>query len=442
MFSSNKYIIFSVLLLFLSTGLAFFIVRTEGENSRFAFRFGLDLKGGSHLVYNADVSGLGDGRSVDDAMSSLREVIERRVNIFGVSEPIVQIERGGLAGEENRLIVELPGITDLKEAVQLIGKTPLLEFKLMSDESSAEPDSEGEILMNLEEIFVDTGLTGRMLDRARLEFDQTTREPIVLISFNSEGRALFAEITRNNIGKPLAIFLDGEPISIPIVREEIRDGNAQISGNFSPQEGRDLVRDLNFGALPVPIELISTQSIGASLGEKILDEGVRAGVFGFALVVLFMIVWYRLPGFLASLSLVAYVILMLALFKLIPVTLTAAGIAGFILSIGMAIDANVLIFERMKEELRSGKKREQAIKDGFSRAWLSIRDSNVSSLITAVILFFIATSLVKGFALIFGLGVLISMISAIFITRTFLLAVATENPKTDFLFGSGTKKSK
>lgn len=433
-----KYKIYSIILIILAISLSFFIWQTEREESRFAFRFGLDLKGGSHLVYQADVSGL-DRREVESSMSALREVIERRVNIFGVSEPLVQIERG-FNLEDERLIVELPGITDLEEATKLIGRTPLLEFKLMSDDDPAfNVDEEGTLLMDAQELFIETGLTGRLLERARLEFDQTTGASYVSISFNREGRDLFAEITKNNVGRVLAIFLDGQPISAPVIREEIRDGNAQISGSFTPTEARDLVRDLNFGALPVPIELISTQSVGASLGEKIREDGVKAGIIGFFLVSVFLIFWYRLPGFLSVLALCLYILIVLFLFKLIPVTLTAAGIAGFILSLGMAVDANVLIFERIKEELKNGRNNRDAVNEGFKRAWFSIRDSNISSLITAVILFFIATSLVKGFALIFGLGVLVSMLSAILITRTFLLAIVSENQKFSFLFKSGIK---
>jgi protein-export membrane protein SecD len=226
-----------------------------------------------------------------------------------------------------------------------------------------------------------------------------------------------------------------------VVNEAILDGNAVISGNFSIPEGRELVGRLNSGALPVPIALLSTQTVGATLGEKALNSGVRAGILGVLIVAIFLILWYRLPGIVATVALAIYIGVMLMIFKLIPVTLTAAGIAGFILSIGMAVDANILIFERMKEELKKGKDITDAMHDGFARAWLSIRDSNTSSIISAVILFWFGTSLVKGFALTLGIGVLISMFSAITVTRTFLLALGTRGHGRviRFIFGSGIK---
>jgi preprotein translocase subunit SecD len=263
----------------------------------------------------------------------------------------------------------------------------------------------------------------------------------VLVNFNREGTELFAELTREYVGEQLAIFLDGELLSQPVIQEEIRGGAATISGNFDAASARELVRNLNFGALPVPIALINTQSIGPSLGEETLQRGVTAGLIGLAAVALFLIFWYRVPGIVAVVSLGIYVIIMLTLFKIIPVTLTAAGVAGFILSIGMAVDANILIFERLKEELKLGKKLPHAIRDGFSRAWLPIRDGNLSSIFTALILFWFGTSIVEGFALTFGVGVLVSMLTAIVITRTFLLSVAgaTDEKTVTTLFGSGLK---
>src|SRR3989344_4837529 len=293
-------------------------------------------------------------------MDSLREVIERRVNLFGVSEPIVQTEEGGLlGGGEKRLIVELPGITDIKQAIELIGKTPLLEFKLMNP--AMEKLSEEELkAKTFDEVFIATPLTGRFLEKSQLTFDQTTREPQVLLSFNKDGEELFAELTKANVGRILAIFLDGVSISAPVIRQEIKGGVATISGGFTPTEARDLVRNLNYGALPVPIELASTQTVGASLGDEATAAGVHAGLWSFAIIALFLIIWYRVPGLLATIALAIYVAINLAFFKLIPVTLTAAGIAGFILSLGMAVDANILIFERMKEELRKGSEPNEA----------------------------------------------------------------------------------
>ena len=242
-----------------------------------------------------------------------------------------------------------------------------------------------------------------------------------------------------NINKTIAIYLDGSPISQPVVREAITDGNAEISGQFNVADAKELVGRLNSGALPVPIELLSTQTIGASLGESALHSGVRAGLFGIFIVAIFLVFWYRFPGLVAIFALGIYIALMLAVFKLIPVTLTAAGIAGFILSIGMAVDANILIFERMKEELKKGKDVQTAMHDGFERAWTSIRDSNISSMLSAIILFWFGTSLVKGFALTLGLGVMMSMFSAITVTRTFLYAFGTKGSSRTvrFLFGSG-----
>ncbi len=414
------------------------------QNSRFAFKLGLDLRSGSHLVYRADTSKLESG-DVKGAMESLREVIEKRVNLFGVSEPIVQVEEGGvLGGGEQRLIVELPGVTDLKEATALIGEVPLLEFKLMRREAEAWSQEE----LNgktLDEVFVATELTGAFVEKSQLIFDPNTREPQVLLNFNEEGSDLFAKITRENVNHPLAIFLDGAPISTPVIRQEIQGGTATISGGFTPTQARDLVRNLNYGALPVPIKLASTQTVGASLGDEATAAGVKAGLWSFAIIALFLIVWYRLPGLLATLALAIYVVLNLAIFKLIPVTLTAAGIAAFILSLGMAVDANILIFERMKEELKKGRVLSDAIKEGFHRAWTSIRDSNTSSIITAVILYYFAsTPMIKGFALVFFIGVVTSMFTAITASRTLLMALGVkgEGRMSRFLFGSGFFKAK
>ncbi len=255
---------------------------------------------------------------------------------------------------------------------------------------------------------------------------------------------MFADITKNNVGKSLAIFLDGAPISAPTIREEITGGIAQISGNFTPEEAKQLVGRLNSGALPVPISLVSTQTIGPTLGALAVDAGVKAALIGFLVIAIFLTLWYRLPGLIAVIALCLYVGIVLALFKLIPVTLTAAGIAGFIISIGMAVDANVLIFERIKEEIRNGRTLADAMHTGFARAWTSIRDSNKSSIITALILFWFGTSLIQGFALTFGIGVLASMLSAILISRLFLyaLGIKKQNALTGFLFGSGFSSAK
>lgn len=401
------------------------------------FKLGLDLAGGSHLVYEADVSDIAP-EEVDELMGVLRDVIERRVNVFGVSEPIVQVESSSFVSDERveRLVVELPGVTDVATAVSEIGKTPLLEFKLIDQNivaalQAAEASSTATSTLDAlaEEVYVSTGLTGRYLEGAKLEFvgqnnqGAFANEPIVVIDFNSEGGQLFADITSENVGENLAIFLDGALISAPRINESITGGSAVISGGFDPEEAKDLAQNLNFGALPVPIELASTQTIGASLGGEVLKKGVKAGVIGLSMVILFMLLWYRLPGAVASVALLIFLAAMLTLFLLIPVTLTAAGLAGLVLAIGMAVDANVLVFERMKEEYRSGKGSRDAAREGFRRAWSAIRDGNITSLLSAILLFWFGTSIVKGFALVFGIGVIVSMISALMVTRTLLVTL-------------------
>ena len=370
-----------------------------------SFKLGLDLQGGSHLIYEADLSNVEKGEEAE-TMQGLRDVIERRVNLFGVREPVVRTQQ---VKDSYRLVVELPGVKDVNEAIKMIGKTPYLEFR-------EETTEEGTSSIN----FKPTKLTGKYLKKATLGFNQTTLEPQVLLEFNSEGAKLFKEITSRNVGKRLAIYIDDVLISAPVVREEISGGKAQITGNFTVEEARELARNLNAGALPVPIKLISQTSIGPTLGSISLQKSLKAGIWGFLGVILFMILIYRLSGVLAGLALIIYAGILLSLFKLIPVTLTLAGIGGAILSIGMAVDANVLIFERMKEERKAGESFQRAVEAGFSRAWPSIRDSNLTTLIVAVIMFSFGTSFVKGFALTLSLGILVSMFSALFITRTFL----------------------
>jgi len=602
------------------------------------FRLGLDLQGGSHLVYKADVSKI-DAKDRDGAVEGVRDVIERRVNVFGVSEPVVQTSK---SGDEYRVIVELAGIKNISEAIKMIGETPLLEFKELAadagnvsdeersqieeydkkaektaedilgkalsggdfaalarefSEDEATKDKGGDLgwitakdnprivslvenlkpgqvynklslgekgyeivkleqerikkdpfsgeeeqevkashlllcydeiegcesgltkeeaLKKIKEIkqratpnnfsdlakqystgpsavkggelgwfgrgdmvkpfedavfsqkigtvsgpvetrfgyhliykqaqrpkkeykvryiliktksaaassdsrtkWKNTELTGKNLKKARVEFNPNDNMPEVALEFDSEGAKLFAEITQRNIGKPLAIYLDNYPISTPTVNEKITGGKAVISGNFNIKEAKLLAQRLNAGALPVPITLINQQTVGASLGHKSVANSLEAGIVGLILVALFMILYYRLPGVLAVFSLAIYGLLVLALFKLWPVTLTLAGIAGFVLSIGMAVDANVLIFERIKEELNKDKPLDLAIDEGFKRAWPSIRDGNVSTLITCFILIQFSTSIVKGFAVTLSLGIVISMFSAIIITKNF-----------------------
>src|SRR3989344_4621370 len=435
-----KYRLSALLTLVLGCLLGWYIYNSEVTGSR-PFRLGLDLSGGTELVYKADVSAI-PGGDVNESMNALRDTIERRVNIFGVAEPLVQTEKGGtLAGEsQQRLIVELPGVTDTERAIAMIGQTPTLEFRMLKEGASV--PAEGQSVPDMNALFEPAAVTGKNVEGADLQFGRgggPANEPVVVLHFDSEGKQIFADLTRENVGKIFGIFLDGVAISVPVIREVIPDGTAVISGNFTPEDAKELARNLNYGALPVPIELISTQTVAGTLGAEAVQSGLAAGLWGVLAVILFMLFWYRLPGAIASVALLLYIALVLGLFLLIPVTLTAAGIAAFILSVGMAVDANILIFERTKEERAAGKSTKDAIHDGFARAWLSIRDSNISSIITAVVLFWFGTSLIKGFALVFGLGVLVSMLTAITVSRTFLFALGIEAKGNlgRFLFGSG-----
>jgi len=617
------------------------------------FRLGLDLQGGSHLVYEADLSKVPFGDK-SSSVEGVRDVIEKRVNAFGVSEPVVQINK---SGDSYRIIVELAGIKDVNQAIDMIGKTPLLEFKeqntdaareltaeeqksindynnnakikadnllkeassgkdfatlakensednygkdaggdvgFLADDSafghlyvaveklvvgqvsnklieqpngyyiakltekkedgvkehaghilicwkgaerctqeitkeealkkiqdlktkvtiqnfaemakanSTEPgaiesggdigwfrkgqmveqfenvvfpmkvgtisdvvetpfgyhlvykmDEKPNVEYKVSEMFIKkktktdilpnqdpwkfTGLSGKQLTGSTVQFDQNS-QPEVSLKFNEEGKKLFGEITARNVGKPVAIFLDGEAISTPRVNEAITDGSAVISGKFDVTEAKLLSQRLNAGALPVPINLISQETVGASLGNESLQRSLFAGLMGFILVIIFMVLYYRLPGIFAALALLIYGTLVLFIFKTIPVTLTLAGIAGFILSVGMAVDANVLIFERLKEELRIGKPMSTAISEAFKRAWPSIRDSNTSTIITCVILFWFGSSVIKGFAFTLTIGVLVSMFSAIVITRLFIRLFVNPEKEQKRLWLFGVKK--
>jgi preprotein translocase subunit SecD len=463
--------IIALLLLLTGVGIGFGVYASEkgagGFLAKFPFRFGLDIQGGTQLVYQADTKAVSE-RDIPDTMSALRDVIERRINAFGVAEPIVQTESARTANGKTvqRLLIEFPGMTDVSAATAQIGQTPLLQFKTERPEGAekeaikkaienvkavygregvSEQDKENALTSNplaMEDPeFVETNLTGAQLSKSEVVYNQQTSEPTISLSFNDDGKKLFAEITKANINKRVAIYLDGSPISTPVVREAITDGNAIISGDFTLKDAKDLKGRLNSGAIPVPISLVSTETVGATLGQNALDAGVKAGIIGILLVAIFLIILYRVPGIIASLAMGIYVVIILAIFKMIPVTLTAAGIAGFLLSIGMAVDANVLIFERMKEELNKGDDLDTAMHHGFARAWTSIRDSNISSLISAIILFWFGTSVVKGFALTLGIGVLVSMFTAITVSRIFLyaLGIKSRSKAVRFLFGGSLK---
>lgn len=520
-----------------------------GFLAKMKINLGLDLQGGIHLIYKVDTSGVEAGK-VPDALNGLQDVIERRVNAFGVAEPLIETSK---SGGEQRLIVELAGVRDIEAAKSMIKETPFLEFKKMEapaeqppQELSAEdkkynedqkkkaedllaqikngadfselakansedPGSKdqggdlgfvkkgtfvpefdkvlfegdlkpGEVypqvvetqfgyhIIKLLEVrgpasaeatagkeeddrevhaqhillaiktpppvqqmptFVDTGLTGKNLKRADVQFMSQSGKPEVGIEFDSEGAKNFAQLTKDNIDKQIAIFLDGQVISAPTVQAEITDGKAVITGNFSLDEAKKLAQRLNEGALPMPITLIGQQSVEASLGKASLDKSLKAGLIGLVLVAIFMIIYYRFLGVVASVALVIYTSIMVALFKISTgtpwsITLTLAGIAGFILSVGMAVDANILIFERTKEEIRKGRSLRSAIDEGFRRAWPSIRDSNISSIITSLILIWFGTGFVKGFAVTLLLGVLVSMFTAIVLVRAILRAIIGE----------------
>lgn len=396
------------------------------------WRLGLDLVGGSFLVYEIDLSQV-SGQDRESVVKGLRDVIEKRVNLFGVSEPKVYVEtvRG-----KNRLIVELAGIKDVNQAIKEIGVTPFLDFREVREAQGVRE----ELLFGDEESiaveFIPTELTGRYIKGAQLIFDQITRQPQISLEFNKEGGKIFEEVTARNVGRPLCIFLDNEIRSFeddcPIVQGKISGGSAQITGRFTVEEARQIVERFNAGALPAPIKLINQQTISADFGKDSLEKAVMAGFLGTVVVMFFMVLYYRRLGIFASVALLMYIALTLAVFKIIPITLTLAGIAGVILSIGMAVDANILVFERTKEELKKGLSKAAAVEEGFRRAWTSIRDSNISTMITSAVLYYFTSSFVQGFALALFIGVVVSMFSAITITRT-LLRVFFVNPKSEVL---------
>lgn len=532
---------------------AFFVPPIHDILGKLRINLGLDLQGGIHMEYKADVSKV-EGSKITEAMQAVQDVIERRVNAFGVAEPVVYATK---SGSENRLVVELAGVRNIEEAKKMIQETPFLEFKeegekpesekipegtlvemnkeakakaedilkraqagedfaVLAEEFSEDPGSKEtggdlgfvksglfvpefnkvlfeeklndgmiypkllettfgwHIIKKIEERgegdareihsahiliakktndnlesgpnFVSTGLSGKNLKNASVDFQsQGLGEPQVSLKFDEEGTKLFSEITKRNLGKRVAIYLDGIVISAPTVQSEITNGEAVITGNFTIDEAKDLVRRLNEGALPVPITLVSQQSVEASLGQISLEKSLKAGIVGLLAVMVFMLVYYRFLGLIASVALLIYTGIMVSIFKLSgntpwSITLTLPGIAGFVLSIGMAVDANVLIFERTKEEVRRGRKIIPAVEEGFKRAWTSIRDGNVSSIITALILINFGTGFVKGFAVTLLIGVLISMFTAVMVTRTILNFIMGEWIE-DKLYLIGVKKS-
>jgi len=412
-----------------------------------ALRLGLDLQGGLQVLLAADVP---DGQELDPtSMETARRIVESRVNSLGLTEPLVQ------AQGDRRIIVELPGIDNPDQAVETIKGTALLEFANAGTlplapgtlvttslggpslgQSGATPDivtgdtvtdTTTSDVVPVETRTLETVLTGASLENVGLNIDDQNNY-IVPFELDSEGAQIFAEYTASHVGQYLCIVLDKEVISCPRVDSAIPGGEAMIRGDFSYDTARQLAIQLQYGALPVPLKVESFNRIGATLGAESVDKSVRAGAIGLGVVFLFMLIYYRLPGALADLGLIIYVLLNIALYKLAPITLTLPGIAGFILSAGMAVDANILIFERMKEELRRGRGLFTAIEIGFSRAWPSIRDAQISTLIICAILFVFGTnlgaSIVKGFAMTLAVGTVINIFTAVFATRTFVRQVA------------------
>lgn len=376
-------------------------------------KFGLDLKGGSHLLLEADMSAIAQGDR-ESALESAKGVIERRVNLFGVSEPLVQ---SSIIEDSYRIIVELPGVEDINSALSLIGTTAQLSFK----EVAVDPNNASSSAM------LDTPLTGAFLKRSQVVFDQNTGRPQVGIEFNTEGSKMFGDITTRNVGKQVAIFLDQDLVSAPVVNEPITGGNAVISGEFTIEAAKQLSSQLNAGALPVSVSVVGQTNIGPTLGEQSIRQSIIAGFIGLGLVVFFMIGNYGRFGIVATVALFIYTLISIAIYKLIPITLTLPGIAGFILSIGMAVDSNILIFERIKEEKREGRSIAIAMELGFGRAWDSIRDANVATLLTAFILFnpfdwnFLITSgSIRGFATTLAIGIFIGLFTGIVVTRTLM----------------------
>jgi preprotein translocase subunit SecD len=383
-------------------------------------KLGLDLEGGLRVEYQAQPK---DGvNPTPEAMGVIKDIIERRVNTTGVSEPVVVVQGS------DRVVIELPGITDVDSVRRLVGQTGQLDFVPLGQTQMAEGQTVD--LNQYPPLF-----GGDQLESAAVGRDQQGGGLTVTFNLKNNGpesgAQKFAAYTADHIGEYFAIVLDGDVISAPVIRNSIPNGQVEISsgniGGFPAKEANSLVTVLKFGSLPFPIQELSSEQISATLGEQFLNQSLLAGAVGIILVILFMLLYYRLPGLVASFALVYYTIVVLAIFRLIPVTLTLAGIAGFVLSVGMAVDANILIFERMKEELRVGKSLPAAVEAGFNRAWNSILDSNVSSLITATILYAFGSSVIRGFALVLIIGVLTSMFSAIVVTRSIMRVVVRQD---------------
>lgn len=390
-------------------------------------QLGLDLKGGSYLIFETDTSGL-KPEDVDDAVTSARNIVEQRVNMFGVSEPEVRTVK---SGNEYRIEVGLPGVSDVAQASALIGQTAQLQFKEKGEENN--PLATQSAALAFLDLQKDTGLTGDKVEKATVVFDNQNGQPQVQLEFTNEGKKLFAEITKRNIGEPVGIFLDNLLISAPTVQQEITEGNAVISGSFTVEEAKQLATAINSGALPVPIELTQQKSIGPSLGKIEVQKSIAAGVVGLVMVMIFMISYYGRLGIIACTGLIIYGLINFAIFRFVPIVLTLPGIAGFLLSIGMAVDSNILIFERIKEEQRKGKPFSKALNLGFGRAIDAIKDANVTTLLVAFILFnplgwdFLPQfGMIRGFALTLAIGVATSLFTGVFVTKWLLKTFYTK----------------
>lgn len=379
---------------------------------------GLDLKGGAHLVYQLNTQKI-DEKDRDAAIEGVLEAMEQRVNLFGLTEPVIQQTK---LGDQDAVIVELPGVQDVAVAKELIGQTAKLEFRQpRSDQNKATTKPNDP----LSDQFEPSDLTGADLKRADVIFAQGNSQaiagsPQVQIKFNQEGTKKFRRLTQKYLGQPIAIYLDGVPISIPTVQAEITDGQAVITGNFTVDTAKRLAIQLNAGALPVDVKLIEERTIGPTLGQEAVQKSLIAGLIGLILVAVFMIAYYRLIGLLAAIALTLYILFNIAIFEWLAITLTLAGIAGFILSIGFAVDANILVFERFREERFTNKPVNLAIEESFRRAMSSVGGSNISSLITAVILYFTTSGLVKNFAVTLAIGIIVSLFTTIVVTRTLM----------------------
>ncbi len=452
---------------------------------------GLDLQGGTHLVYEYDLSQTPSDR-MDQAIAGVRKVIENRINAFGVSEATIQTDK---AGETHRIIIELPGIKNIQQALDLIGKTAQLEFmegiegkSIMNSGASTQgeatmPTSQTIVISQKKEDWKSVDLKGDKFIRADAGFDENGNVE-ANIEFDNDGKNIFAEVTERNLQKPIAIFLDEEMLSAPTVQAAITEGKARITGLEDIDVAKNLAIQLNAGALPVPINLVEQRDIGATLGKESIIKSLIAGAVGLLLLFLFLILYYRLLGFLAGASLLIYGLVILAIFKLgvspgilliiapllflalsvhwtfgigafliyilfiflnilDPVVLTLSGIAGFILSLGMAVDANILIFERIKEELKTGKPFSAACNNGFKRAWPSIWDGSLTTIIICIILYWFGTGFIRGFALVLFIGVLASMFTAVVVTKNFLnLLIGSKLIKNEKILGMKIEEEK